>query len=175
MTGAPPDLVDCVRLAAAGAVVERVYPLARFERLADVLAEPRGQLKIRVAFERLGSDRFGATLAVEAAPRLVCQRCLQAFDLPVNVGSRVEFTEDEGADAADADREICKMTAGRVSLAELAEEELLLAVPVAPICADPARCGRRSVGAVPAIGAPSGEPPQMRRPFAGLQDLLKKT
>ncbi len=175
MAAAPPDLVDCVRLAAAGAAVERVYPLERFERLADVLAEPRGQLHVRVAFERLGSGRIGATLAVEAAPRLVCQRCLQAFDHPVKIGSRIEFTEDEGADAADAERETCRLTDGRASRAQLAEEELLLAGPGAPTCADPANCGRRAAGAAPANDAPQSEPPRTRRPFAGLQDLLKKT
>jgi uncharacterized metal-binding protein YceD (DUF177 family) len=65
------------------------------------------------------------------------------------------------------------MENGRVSLRELAEEELLLALPIVPACNSPQSCGR----------APShttgdettGVTGDMRRPFSALQDLLKKT
>jgi len=55
------------------------------------------------------------------------------------------------------------MDDGSVSLRELAEEELLLALPVIAACSTPEVCGR----------APS--PDEKQRPFAVLQDLLKKT
>jgi len=55
------------------------------------------------------------------------------------------------------------MDDGSVSLRDLAEEELLLALPVIAACGTPEVCGR----------APS--PDERQRPFAVLQDLLKKT
>jgi len=60
----------------------------------------------------------------------------------------------------------------------LAEEELLLALPIAAACSAPQSCGNAPEFAANAEvpEAPSPEAPGAgRRPFGGLQDLLKKT
>jgi uncharacterized protein len=163
MASAPSDRVDCARLAADAAVLERVYPLTEFARLKDLLADARGSVKARFAFSRLEAGRVGATVAVEATPRLVCQRCLQDFDLPVSGESEIEFAMSEAEAPAESPREIYLMDEGSVSLRELAEEELLLALPAIASCSTPETCGR----------APT--PDVRQRPFAVLQDLLKKT
>ncbi len=172
MAAGSPDLVDCARLADAGAMVEREYTLDSLPRLKGLLAEPCGVLRARFAFDRLAGGRVGATLAIEACPRLICQRCLQGCDWPVSGGSRVEFTADADADPTDAQREAYVMQEGRASLRDLAEEELLLALPVAPLCPAPQACGRTPPGAG---GQRQEAAAATRRPFAGLQDLLKKT
>jgi uncharacterized protein len=166
-----PDLVDCVRLAEESAVLERVYELGELGRLRDLLAAPGGILRARFAFAQLESGRCGAEVAVHAAPHLVCQRCMQEFALEVDSGSEIELTPDE-PQGAESERELYKTDGGLVSLRALAEEELLLALPIAPKCATPLTCGN-----VPghAREAPPGEVRDMRRPFSGLQDLLKKT
>ena len=163
MASAPSDRVDCARLAADAAVLERVYPLNELSRLKDLLADARGSVKARFAFSRLEAGRIGATVAVEATPRLVCQRCLQDFDLPVTGDSEIEFAMSEGQAPAESPREIYLMHEGSVSLREMAEEELLLALPAIVSCNTPETCGR----------APTADVRQ--RPFAVLQDLLKKT
>ena len=171
MAAGLPDLVDCLRLAEEAAVLERVYELGDLPRLRDVLAGPRGTLLARFAFAKSAAGRPAATVAVHATPALVCQRCLQDFALPVSGGSEVEFTPDEDAPAGDADREMFRMDKGLVSLRELAEEELLLALPLAPACDTPMSCGR-----APRYAAgPPVASDEMRRPFSSLQDLLKKT
>ena len=163
MASAPSDRVDCARLAADAAVLERVYPLSELSRVKDLLADGRGTLKARFAFSKLAAGRVGAMIAVQATPRLVCQRCLQAFELPVSGDSEIEFAMSEAAAPAESPREIFLMDEGFVSLRELAEEELLLALPVIASCSAPESCGR----------APTADVRQ--RPFAVLQDLLKKT
>ena len=163
MASAPSDRVDCARLAADAAVLERVYPLNELARLKDLLADVRGSVKARFAFSRLEAGRVGATVAVQATPRLVCQRCLQDFDLPVAGDSEIEFAMSEAEAPAESPREIYLMDEGSVSLRELAEEELLLALPAIASCSTPETCGR----------APTADVRQ--RPFAVLQDLLKKT
>ena len=157
------DRVDCARLAADAAVLERVYPLSELARLQDLLADARGSVKARFAFSKLEAGRVGATVAVQATPRLVCQRCLQDFDLPVSGDSEIEFAMSEAEAPAESPREIYLMKDGFVSLREMAEEELLLALPAIASCSTPETCGR----------APTPEVRQ--RPFAVLQDLLKKT
>jgi uncharacterized protein len=175
MAAGSPDTVDCARLSMDSAVLERVYELSDLPRLKDLVAEPQGTLHATFAFSTLSSGRPGAVVTVEATPRVICQRCMQGIDLAVTGSSEVEFAADEAdtANSADSEREFYRMENGHVSLRELAEEELLLALPIAPACDTPLTCGR----------APSyvtgDEMPDvvgdMRRPFSALQDLLKKT
>jgi len=145
-------------------VLERLYALSELPRLQDLLADAHGSVRARFAFSKLeaGAGRTGATVAVQATPRLVCQRCLQAFELPLVSESEIEFASDADA-SVESSREIYLMDEGLVSLRELAEEELLLALPVIAACSTPEACGK----------APSLE--KRPRPFSVLQDLLKKT
>jgi uncharacterized metal-binding protein YceD (DUF177 family) len=172
-----PDLIDCTRLAEDAAVLERVYALDELPRLKDLLAGPSlsktaGALHARFAFSKAASGQAVARVDVRATPRLVCQRCMQGFAFPVSGGSEVELAS--GEDAADAERECFQVDGGgRLSLRELAEEELLLALPIAPACSIPQSCGHSPIVAsgVEEMEVSGG----MRRPFSDLKDLLKKT
>jgi uncharacterized protein len=163
MPSGPSDRVVCARLAADAAVIERVYPLSELPRLKDLLADARGSVQARFAFSKLAAGRMGATVAVQATPWLVCQRCLQGFALPVSGDSKIEFAMSEAEAPSESPHEIYLMKDGSVSLREMAEEELLLALPVIASCSEPEKCGQ----------APA--PDVRQKPFAVLQDLLKKT
>src|ERR1700691_4919357 len=134
MAAGLPDLVDCARLAEQAAVLARNYELRELPRLKEFLAQPQGLVNASFAFSKLASGRPGARIAVRAAPALVCQRCMQGFAFPVEGGSDVEFADDAADAASDPGRELFSARDGVVSLRELAEEELLLALPVAPAC-----------------------------------------
>jgi uncharacterized protein len=157
------DRVNCARMAEDAAVLERVFPLSEMSRLQDLLADARGTVKAQFEFSKLDASRVGATVAVQATPWLVCQRCLQGFESPVSSDSEIEFVASEAEAPAESPREIYLMDAGTVSLRELVEEELLLALPVIASCSTPETCGRAPL--------PEGR----QRPFSVLQDLLKKT
>ncbi|HME38210.1 MAG TPA: YceD family protein [Steroidobacteraceae bacterium] len=168
-----PDRVDCAHLADDAVVLERVYPLADMPRLQDLLADARGSVRASFAFANIDSGRTGATVAVEATPRLVCQRCLQGFAFAAAGSSEIEFSSGPAPSAADSGREVYTMDEGLVSLRELAEEELLLALPMVAACSTPQTCGRApAYAAGDEIQDMAGD---RTRPFAGLQDLLKKT
>jgi len=179
MAAGLPDLVDCARLAEDAAVLERVYALEELPRLQDLLASPEGEIQARFAFAKASSGRASATVSVQAVPQLVCQRCLQGFAFPVSGGSEVEFTDDDLAVASGEERELFRTEAGRVSLRDLAEEELLLALPIAAACSTPEKCPRAPGFAGDAQGAEDAqdavESGEMRRPFRALRELLKKT
>jgi uncharacterized metal-binding protein YceD (DUF177 family) len=166
-----PDRVDCTRLAEDGTVLERVYELSALPRLRDSLADARGSVRARFAFAKIGEGRSGVTVAIEAAPELVCQRCLQGFTLPVVGSSEIEFVS-EGS-AVDSDRELYATHGGLVSLRDLAEEELLLGLPIVAACSTPLTCGNAPRIAAEGSGQDNAE--DLTRPFAALQDLLKKT
>jgi len=179
MAAGLPDLVDCARLALERAVVDRAFELKDLPRLKGVLAGPEGALSVRFVFGRVAAGRAGVKVHIEAAPQLLCQRCLQSFAWPVNGGSELEFV-DPGEpsyrhDAAETTaRECFEVDEGHVSLRDLAEEELLLALPIAPKCDTPLTCGKAPRQLIGAAAAEAGET-ETRRPFGVLQDLLKKT
>ena len=167
------DRVDCAHLADDGVVLERVYPLGDMPRLRDLLADTQGSVRARFAFGKIASGRAGASVAVEAMPHLVCQRCLQGFEFAAAGNSEIEFSSSLPSSSDDSQREVYETVDGLVSLRELAEEELLLALPIVAACDTPQTCGR----------APTYEPDpeaqdlssERSRPFTGLQDLLKRT
>jgi uncharacterized protein len=172
MAASLPDLVDCARLAEDAAMLERVYELGQLPRVQDLLAEPQGSLRASFAFAKLASGRPGASVTVDANPQLVCQRCMQGFAAAVAGGSEIEFANGDESEGPDSEREFYEMKNGLVSLRELAEEELLLALPHAFMCSAPQSCGNAPRYADEETGDAVGE---MRRPFSALQDLLKKT
>ena len=173
MAAGLPDLVDCARLAEAAVALRRDYELRELPRLRDLLAEPGGTVRASFAFAKLASGRPGAVVSVEATPKMVCQRCMQGFELELNGASEIEFATSEDPEDAETEREFFRMENGRVSLRELAEEELLLALPIAPACSAPQSCGRAPSFAT--NDETTGVIGDMRRPFSALQDLLKKT
>jgi uncharacterized protein len=165
-----PDRVDCAHLADDAVTLERVYSLGEMPRLKDLLADAHGSVRARFAFAKI-AGRPGVTVSVEALPRLLCQRCLQGFDLVAAGSSEIEFSSGPDGAAADSRREVYAMDDGRVSLRELAEEEVLLALPIV------ARHAPQSCAAAPYGGHEEIQdmPGDRTRPFAALQDLLKKT
>jgi uncharacterized protein len=149
-----------------------VYRLGEMPRLQDLLADAQGTVRARFAFARVDSGRAGATVTIEATPQLVCQRCLQGVAFAAAGSSEIEFSGGSYEGAADSQREVYATDEGWVSLRELAEEELLLALPIVAMHA-PQACGRAP--AYEAAGEVQDLPGDRSRPFAALQDLLKKT
>ena len=163
-----PDRVDCHRLAAESAQLQRVFALRDLPRLQDLLADTAGSVVASFAF-----GGAGALVTVQAEPSLVCQRCLQGFLFPVRQSSAVEFASSESSAPTDPEHEIYVTRDGQVSLRELAEEELLLALPVIAACDSPLSCGRAPAMNIDVEAGSATE--ETTRPFADLQDLLKKT
>ncbi len=172
MAASPQDPVDCRRLAESAARLERVFELRDLPRLQSMLASARGCLRASFAFAMTETGRPGVTVAIESTPMLQCQRCLEPFEWAVRAESEIEFAADEKSAASVSDREPFVLSEGAASLRDLAEEELLLALPVAPACDEPRICGRApSPLGVPGSGFGKQE---TVRPFSALQDLLKK-
>ncbi len=168
-----PDRVDCAHLADDAVVLERVYTLGEMPRLQDLLADSRGSVRANFAFANIDSGCAGVTVAVEASAQLICQRCLQGFAYAAAGSSEIEFSSSSTASAQDSQREIYEMVDGLVSLRDLAEEELLLALPLVAVCSTPQTCGRAPAYEKGAERA--GVSHDRTRPFTALQELLKKT
>ena len=147
--------------------VELAVPIANLARLAPLLLSQGGMATGRIAFSR-AQGRITADVWLEALPEVRCQRCLGPMLLPVRSQSRVTLVATEGeADAVAPDLEVVLAPEDRIRLADLIEEELLLAMPGAPRHEEeecPARAGD---------DAPEEMKAPVQKPFADLGRLLK--
>jgi uncharacterized protein len=131
-----PKVIDSLAFARAGSTVVGVIELADLPRLAGELADDRGRLACRLTGNRDSEENSWLTLEVAGSLTLRCQRCLGNVVVPVSVRSRLllvpsgqpwpdEELVDDGFDAIAADKEMV--------LASLVEDEVLLALPLAPM------------------------------------------
>jgi uncharacterized protein len=163
----PPDRpFDAEGLARSGAVVERDFPIAGFARLRDRLADPSGSAAVRAEFRRQNGFT-SATLTVEAGVVLTCQRCLGPIRRKLKSASQLVFAPEESPELP-AGHEAIGGDPQKVDLAALVEDELLLSLPLIVRHAPAEECNAPGVAT-----KPQPEAQEMRRPFAGLKDLLK--
>jgi uncharacterized protein len=165
MTGLTLDAIDPHEWARAGRQTHGTLALAGMERLCELLESSAGEVEITLAGQVLPGGRPVLTGDASCAVIVRCQRCLEPFTLRLEAPIRLGVLRDE----ADLDRLadgyeplICPVDQ-ELSLAQLVEDELLLALPDHPHHAD----GMCSVSAAPAQQAGK------RQPFAALASLRK--
>lgn len=170
-----PHRLDVQAFAEEAASLQGAQPLSTFERLsaetegrgADSLVDWSAQGELRNP--RHVQPQVWLQLRAQARLQLTCQRCLQPVDTPVAVDGRFRFVADEAAAAAeDEGSEEDVLAASRAfDLLELLEDELLMALPVAPrheACPQPLPMSVADPGA-------EDEAPVRDNPFALLQKL----
>lgn len=165
-------LIDVAAAARAGQTWQGQTPLLAFARLLDLAQAPNpdAQVQWRAAFEqRSGPDgRAQPWLTLQLGAQVVqtCQRCLSPVTLTLQVEPVFRFVANEATaeredDASDEDLLVISK---RFDLAELIEDELLLALPLVALhehCAQPL--------AQPA--GPAADPLETPHPFAALNKL----
>ncbi len=169
--------IDIDRLARRGETLAGQWPLSGFERLASLLADTEGEVRWRARARkerrREGGDDTFLDLAIESRLHVPCVRCLGP--VAVDVDDAREFllvADEETAERLDDPESELEVVAADTPfrLAELVEDELILAIPPLPrheACELPAGHGRDSGPDSDRDGY--GESP--RRPFEGLAKL----
>jgi uncharacterized protein len=146
-------------------------PVIAMKRLGEALASSEGTTHYELDF---GRDEFGTSyldVRVQTPLTLTCQRTLEPFVLPVTVDSRLGLIRSERDEAAlPPDVEpLLVADDGKLSLLDVIEDELLLALPLVPVNPD---------SALPEeVAGPSPEEISAERrsdnPFAVLRELKK--
>ena len=160
---------DLANMADRDALVELEVPLGDLPGVPEEFSRAEGPVHVWMQF---GREQGLATVHVrlEAVLRPTCQRCLKDMQLAVAADSRLALVGSE-SEAATVSEEFETFLApdGHGSLAALASEELLLALPLVPRHEPGEYCIAAATQA-PADGpAPGGE---TQRPFADLRALL---
>lgn len=155
---------DGFAFARDGKVLEGTLPVLGLERLHDLVTDVAGELSFRIAGSK--GERGQAMLRVQVGGMLplVCQRCLEAIPVPVAVDSLLELVPEGGElsqDELEDDTRDFLPVAGSLEVADLIEDEVLLALPVAP---RHEKCGLPG----------AGESGERLNPFAALAGLKGK-
>lgn len=157
-------VIDGLEFARTGGKLRGDWPVADFPRLRDALQGDTGSIRyeLRGVPEEQGRPALG--LRLEGTLQLVCQRCLGALEFPF----RIETTLQLAATQSEIDAEPVeaegpeRIVAGReMPVHDLIEDELLLAIPIAP---RHEHCAGRK---------PAADP--RNTPFAGLRGLMDGT
>jgi uncharacterized protein len=128
-------VIDSLAFAHEGGRLAGRVPLVELPRLADVLVDTEGAIDCELAGEQGRGDKAYLLLRLAGCLKLRCQRCLETVEVALQVSSRFllvppgqswpddELAED-GFDAIAAEMEM--------ALLPLIEDEVLLALPIAP-------------------------------------------
>ncbi len=165
-----PERGDPLQLAELGRTYEGQVEIASLGRLRGLLAGEEGLVRYRLHFDRDGRNRAFVEGWLEARLPLACQRCLESFELALERDWRVillaeaaeERLLDEGEDAR-------VVTDEGMPLAELVEDELILALPLVPRHPAGATC-ELPAGAVESFDEEVPAEPE-DKPFAELSRL----
>jgi len=158
-------VIDGLEFARTGSKLHGAWPVADLSRLREVLRTDEGTLQ----YELLGvpQERGVPVLRLEVSGTLqiTCQRCLGALefalhiDVPLHLAATQAEVDAEPLEAEGPER----IVAGReMPVRDLVEDEVLLAIPLAP---RHERCAGREVRAAV----------EQSSPFAGLRGLVGGT
>lgn len=128
------ERINPYRMARDGASRQGEIPLSRMTRLAPLLSDDQGTARFEFAFHLDSGSRPVIEGSVQAALGLVCQRCLKAMTLALDLKIELVIVRsDEEAAAVSKQREPLTLSSDSVSLADLVEDELILGLPAAPL------------------------------------------
>jgi len=155
-------VIDGLEFAKAASKLQGAWPIAGFVRLLDALRTKEGTLSYELRGEPEMQGRPALRLKVDGVLPLVCQRCLGPLEYPLHIEVLLLLAATQAeVDAAPLEAEGPEsiVAAREMAVRTLVEDEVLLAIPIAP--RHPACAG----GATDAAAAKA-------MPFAGLRGLM---
>ncbi|MDD7805746.1 MAG: YceD family protein [Endozoicomonas sp. (ex Botrylloides leachii)] len=131
--GKLPKTIDPRKLARQGMQLEGSLALSRFSRLVDLLSDNKGEVQVALRCDLDEYNRAVLKGHLDVMCKMICQRCLNAADLPIHADVQlVAVWTDEQAKALPSDYEPLFLQEDPIELVPLLEDELLLALPIIP-------------------------------------------
>ncbi|MDJ0927331.1 MAG: YceD family protein [Gammaproteobacteria bacterium] len=144
--------------------------VADMPRLRALLASDSSfELELRVEFSLDHEKRPHLNMQISGAIVLVCQRCLEPLNWPVALSASLTVVDDEWVAAELAEPfDSVALVDGVLSLPTAIEDELLAAVPLAPMHDVADECHAPAA----AKWVDESDGPPANRPFAALGSML---
>jgi uncharacterized protein len=167
MEQGPPQFVDPKRLAKNKDGISGSFDIARMQGLCEILSGDTGSIRFELNFDTDENGRVHVSGEYSTELVMQCQRCLKPMQVAIGRNINVTLVADE-AEATELSREVepLLVSGKEISLVSFFEDELLLALPLAPNH-DTEDCHAEDIQ--------NGAAQENRqRPFAILKDLKLK-
>lgn len=177
MSSGLPQTVQPDRLAERGESLHGTMALKGMARLAGLLHDTDGEVDVVLDF---GIDAQRVKFVhghIRASLHLVCQRCLQLMTFPVDREVNLGLVHSEqNAEHLAEGYEPLVLEQPSISLKDMVEDELMLALPIVPKHA-PEECGAERSHFVSKEDEERSDAQDEGRqhPFSGLDELIKKS
>jgi uncharacterized protein len=168
--------VDAAVRARAGSTVERHFSAAELPRLREAGGHEGSSIEVNFQFAQF-DGRPTVSGQLRGVAVLTCQRCMQPVTIEVDDSFQLLIVEQERSDEPGGYEPVVA-EAARLDLRWLAEDQVLLAMPLVPLHEDP-----HCADALIAAGSATEETAQplgddavevRQQPFKNLRDLLRK-
>lgn len=177
------DRVSPAELADRSQVFDLKGSVGDFDRLVGIVeseleAEPgagpagdwrKAVVETGLSFAWLDTNRKLPSVTGSVSTRLavVCQRCLEVFEMPLETDVRVVFTDAGSGDRDLRDFDAWEMENDTLRIKDIVEEALVMALPLAPAHESLDDCG-------PLATKITTNTPEKTRPFADLRAQMEK-
>ncbi|MFQ5995437.1 MAG: YceD family protein [Acidiferrobacterales bacterium] len=134
MSSGMPVTVDPVRLADTGAKIAGELPVKAMRRLRALCLDDEGKASVSLRFERSGEQGLRQMFGIVTVQLPVaCQRCLERMTVTFTVEPSLIVLKPEERSGDLSDESDVLVADKPLSLAEIVEDELLLAMPMIPM------------------------------------------
>lgn len=129
-----PELIAPLKLAAKGDQIEGQISLSRFGRLVPMLESSEGQVQYKLDFTVDNNGNRTIRGRIQADVSLLCQRCLKSMAASINTKVLLGIaTSKEQAESLPARYEPLVLESEEISLLDIIEDEMILAMPATPM------------------------------------------
>lgn len=127
--------INNIEFARKALEIHDIIAVSQFSRLHEALASDEGALDCRLIGGVSTEGKPRLQLYVQGTLQLSCQRCLEPFEFELDITSNFTIVADEQAIepvSDDRDDEDYLVAETQMQVIELIEDEVLLALPLAP-------------------------------------------
>ena len=179
-----PDLIEPDRMAETGRILQGTLAIKKMKRLRPLLLDDTGDVGVELSFSVDASGQSNVTGKVATDLKIQCQRCMQAMNLHIeeHVSLAIVHSSQQANDLP-SHYEPLLVDEESVSLQELVEDELLLALPSVPLH-EPDECSAKVASTDAATntskdlkktdGIDQQEDSERKNPFEILKQLQNK-
>jgi DUF177 domain-containing protein len=167
MPSDPSQSIYPLRLAKSSERIEGTLQIDSFERLQSIILEKGTELNYSLSF---GSDESGTCViecVIDTQLIFECQRCFKPVKIDIHSDTLLGVANDKDEfEALAKEYEPLQLVEDCISIQELVEDELLLAIPISPLHPENECLGKNVLDKLNADAKPN--------PFAALAALKKK-
>ncbi len=170
-----PQFIHPLRLAGHGERLSGSFKINELKRLQAAVLETDGALTFNLEFGRDAAGIACIIGSLSGQVAMTCQRCMQPLTVAIDAGVALGIVQGK-AEAGELPEEYEPLLVDQqpLKLAELVEDEALLALPFAPLHAVE-QCSQVPAATSSSEDAPPDEEQDTHRPFADKLAGLKPT